>query len=181
MSPEEEDCVLDAAAPHIRLIVIAALDTGMRRGELLHQRWEHVHLTRGLLYVSRSKTAGGEGREIPLTRRLYEMLCSIRTDEGPVFRYESRPITTFDRAWKSALRRAQVRHFRFHDLRHAFATRLMEAGVMPDVRMALMGHSTGHRVHARYTHVALPAKREAIVRLEKWVQQQRENGGIYGS
>jgi hypothetical protein len=62
---------------------------------------------------------------------------------------------------------------RFHDLRHTFNTRLMEAGVLQDIRMALMGHSSGSKVHANYTHVELPAKRRAIRELEEWVNQQR--------
>ena len=49
----------------------------------------------------------------------------------------------------------------------------MEAGVIQDVRMALMGHSSGSRVHAIYTHIELPVKREAIRKLEQWVNQQR--------
>src|SRR5579864_7102455 len=50
----------------------------------------------------------------------------------------------------------------------------MEAGVLQEVRMALMGHSSGSRVHATYTHIELPVKREAIRKLEQWVNQQRQ-------
>ena len=49
----------------------------------------------------------------------------------------------------------------------------MEAGVLQEIRMALMGHSQGAKVHAIYTHIELPAKREAIRKLEHWVNQQR--------
>jgi hypothetical protein len=70
------------------------------------------------------------------------------------------------------LKNAQIRHVRFHDLRHTFNTRLMEAGVMQEIRMALMGHSSGSKIHATYTHIELPAKREAIRKLEQWVQDQ---------
>src|SRR5437868_7460770 len=64
---EEEEKLLPAAAPHLRAIILAALDAGLRRGEILGQRAEHIDYTRRLLYVTTSKTAGGEGREIPLT------------------------------------------------------------------------------------------------------------------
>jgi integrase len=70
MSVAEEAKLLDAAAPHLRQIVIGALDSGMRRGELLNQRAEHIDLSRRVLLVTHSKTAGGEAREIPLTARL---------------------------------------------------------------------------------------------------------------
>ena len=52
-------------------MIIAALDTGMRRGEITSQRWEDIDFSRKLLFVTRSKTPEGESREIPLTERLY--------------------------------------------------------------------------------------------------------------
>jgi integrase len=179
MSPVEEDALLASAPIELQPLVIAALDTGMRRGELLGQRWEHVDLSRAVLFVSHSKTAAGEGREIPLTRRLYEILSASRPADGIVFRRLS--VASLATAWRAALRRAQLRHFRFHDLRHTFNTRLLEAGVISDVRMALMGHVSGQKVHARYTHVNVAVKREAIARLEEWVKQQNRKGGIHGT
>lgn len=180
VSTEEEHKLLAAAASHLRELIIASLHTGMRRGELLNQRWEHLDFKRKLLFVTRSKTAGGEGREIPLTERLHSLLLSRRQPEGLVFTFQNRSITTIKTAWKAAIRRAGIRYYRFHDLRHTFNTRLMEAGVIQDVRRALMGHSTGRDVNSIYTHVELPVKREAIRKLETWiaaqVQAQLEGG-----
>jgi hypothetical protein len=87
--------------------------------------------------------------------------------------YKGQPVRIVKRSWKTALKNAKLRHVRFHDLRHTFNTRLMEASVMQEIRMALMGHSTGGKVHATYTHIELPAKREAIRKLEQWTQDQR--------
>src|SRR5439155_7564347 len=84
------------------------------------------------------------------------------------------PVRIVKRSWKTALKNAGVRHLRFHDLRHTFNTRLMEAGVMQEIRMALMGHSSGSKVHAIYTHIELPVKRQAIRKLEVWVNQQQQ-------
>ena len=169
---EDEERLLAAAAPHLRSIIITALDTGMRRGELLHQRWEHVDFNRRLLSVTQSKTAGGEGREIPLTERVHSLLLALRQTEGLLFTFKGKPIRIIKTAWKATIRRAGIRYFRFHDLRHTFNTRLMEAGVMQEVRKAIMGHSSGEDVNAIYTHVELPAKREAIRKLEAWVAAQ---------
>lgn len=174
LSVAEEAKLLPAAAPHLREMAIAALDTGMRRGEITGQRWEDVDLARRLLYVTRSKTPEGEAREIPLTSRLYQVLAGKLQGEGVVFAYQDAPVRIIKRSWQSALRRARLRHIRFHDLRHTFNTRLMEAGVMQEVRMALMGHSAGTKVHSTYTHVELPVKREAIARLEEWVDKQTQ-------
>ena len=172
MGLADEEPLLAAAAPHLRQIIIAALDTGMRRGEILQQRWEHIDLDRQLLFVTRSKTAEGEAREIPLTARLLELLKSIQKPEGTVFTFHEQPLHRIKTAWKAALRRSQIRPLRFHDLRHSFNTRLMEAGVMQEVRKALMGHSSGEDVHATYVHVELPHKRDAIHKLEVWLASQ---------
>jgi len=186
ISLEEEVPLLEAAAPHLRPIIIAALDTGMRRGEILNQRLEHVDLVRGLLYVTKSKTPGGEAREIPLTRRMLDLLTAYRQNDGLVFTFDGRPVQRIKTAWKSAILRAKIRYYRFHDLRHTFNTRLMEAGVMQEVRKALMGHSIGEDVHSTYTHVELPIKREAIRKLQEWVrnhnpQSQPQGGSHDGS
>lgn len=176
MSLAEEDRILPVLPNYLRRIVTAALDTGMRRGEILKQRWEDIDLSRKLLSVTKSKTAEGESREIPLTNRLFNLLMEQRENSGIVFTYNGGPISWIRKGWLGGLKRAGLRHFRFHDLRHTFNTRLMEAGVIQDVRMALMGHSAGSRVHSTYTHVEMPVKRDAIAKLEKWVQPQRQGG-----
>lgn len=169
----DEDKLLAASAPHLRSIIIAALDSGMRRGEILTERWEHVDFTRRILYVTHSKTAGGEAREIPLTERLLADLAKRRKPLGTVFTFDNRPLSRIKTAWKGALRRAGLRYFRFHDLRHAFNTRLLEAGVQQETRKALMGHSSGEEVNSIYTHVEIGLKREAIEKLERWVASER--------
>ena len=178
LTVQEEVKLLTAAPEHLKRMIVAALDTGMRRGEILHQLWEHVDLQRKILSVTRSKTPEGEAREIPLTARLFELLSQNRKESGLVFTYYDQPIAySIKTAWRASLRRAAVRHLRFHDLRHTHNTRLMEAGVMQEVRMALMGHQNRDKVHAMYTHVELPVKRQAIALLEEWVKTQMQTIG----
>jgi integrase len=160
--------LLSVTVYHLTLLAIVALDTGMRRGELLHQLWEDVDFDRRLLFVTQSKTAAGEKREIPLTSRVLQLLLSIRKPSGLIFTYNGQPIRTVKTAWKAALRRAAIPHYRFHDLRHTFNSRLVECGVIADIRKALMGHSSGGDVHSIYTHVELPLLRKAIASLEGW-------------
>jgi integrase len=174
LSVAEEQLLLGAAKDHLWGLIICALDTGMRRGEITSQRWEDVDFSRKLLFVTRSKTPEGESREIPLTERLHEHLLKHRKSEGLIVTFRDQPVRIIKRTWKTALKNAAIRHVRFHDLRHTFNTRLMEAGVLQEVRMALMGHSAGSRVHATYTHIELPVKREAIRKLEAWVNQQQQ-------
>lgn len=172
LSVAEEQSLLLAANNHLHAMIIAALDTGMRRGEITGQQWEDIDFSQKLLFVTRSKTPEGESREIPLTERLLKYLLQHRANEGLIFSYKGKPVRIVKRTWKTALKNAKLRHVRFHDLRHTFNTRLMEAGVLREVRMELMGHFSGSKVHATYTHIELPVKREAIRKLEQWVKDQ---------
>ena len=172
LSVAEEQKLLPAAKDHLYAMILMALDTGMRRGEVTSQRWDDVDFSRRLLAVTRSKTPEGESREIPLTRRLYGYLVEHRQKEGLIISYKQGPVRIVKRSWHTALKNAGIRRLRFHDLRHTFNTRLMEAGVLQEIRMALMGHSAGSTVHATYTHIELPVKREAIRKLEQWIESQ---------
>jgi integrase len=173
LSVAEEQLLLNGCSEYFRPIVVTALDTGMRRGELLHQQLRDIDTSRGVLYVTRSKTPEGEAREIPLTARVAALL-EERGRDGLLFTYHNQSIKIIKTAWRSALRRSGIPKLRFHDLRHTFNTRLMEAGVIQDIRKALMGHSSGGEVHATYTHVELPAKREAIHKLELWMEAEKK-------
>lgn len=184
MNVAEEVKLLAAASKHLRPIIIAALDTGMRRGEITHQEWQDVDFDRKLISVTHSKTPEGEHRLIPMTDRLHTILKGLRKPAGIVFTYETvsvsitnghkvrevreRPIHRIKTGWAGALRRAGIPHYRFHDLRHTFNSRLAEIGIIADVRKELMGHRGGGDVHSLYTHVELPTLREAIRRLEAW-------------
>jgi integrase len=179
LSFEEELLLLPATSPHLRDILIVALDTGMRRGEILNQRWEDVDFHRRLLYVTHSKTPEGESREIPLSERVLTLFSRLRKDSGLIFTFEGKAIHSLKTAWKTAIRRAGIRYIRFHYLRHTFNTRLLELGVPREVRMVLLGHTFGD-THESYEHVELPMKRDAIRKLDTWRDSQTENHGKEG-
>jgi integrase len=174
LSLAEEQRLLGCAKDHLYGMAIMALDTGMRRGEITNQLWEDIDFSRKVLFVTHSKTPEGEAREIPLTDRLLDYLLENRKENGRVITFNGRNVRIVKRSWRTALKNAKVRYVRFHDLRHTFNTRLMEAGVLQEIRMALMGHSSGSKVHSIYTHIELPAKRKAIRALEAWASQQRD-------
>lgn len=176
LSLAEEMLLLPAASPHLRDITIVALDTGMRRGEILNQRWEDVDFPRRLLYVTHSKTPEGEAREIPLTERVFALFSKLRKDSGLIFTFDGKPIFSLKTGWKAAIRRAGIRYIRFHYLRHTFNTRLLELGVPREVRMALLGHTFGD-THESYEHIELPLKREAIKKLDAWRDAETKKQG----
>lgn len=174
MSVQEEDQLLSAAVPHLKRIIIAAADTGMRRGEILAQRFEDIDFFRKVLVVTKSKTAEGEAREMPLTNRLFELLSAERKVTGLIFTFDDKPIFSLKTAWRTALKKSGIRHFRFKDLRSTFNSRLIEAGVIKDVRMELMGHSRNEDTNDLYSHIELPLLREAIAKLEAWAELHRK-------
>jgi integrase len=172
LSLGEEEKLLQYSAPHLIKINICAIDTGMRRAEILGQDWKDIDLPRRVIVVTRSKTPGGECREIPMTKRLYDLLSEKPQAEGLIFTYQDKPVHRIKTAWKAAVRRAQIRPFRFKDLRATFNSRLIEAGVIKDVRKELMGHSRNEDTNDLYSHIELPLLREAIARLEAWRERQ---------
>jgi integrase len=174
LAPSEEPRLLAVAAKHLKPLIIAAVDTGMRRGELFAQRAEDVDLVRKVLFVTHSKTPGGEQREIPLTSRMQTLLKEL-PQAGPLFTYHGEQLEKLRRSWETAVAKSGVRPLLFKHLRHTFNTRLMEAGVIQDVRMSLMGHSHGRprTTNDIYTHVETHVLREAIAKLEDWLARQQ--------
>ncbi len=174
MSVREEQLLIKASPEHLQRITLCALHTGMRKGEILQQKWDDIDFDNRILHVTHSKTPEGESREIPLTNRLHEILLANRKKHGPVFTYQGDAIRIIKTTWASSLRRSGLRHFRFHDLRHTANTRMMLAGVLQEVRREILGHSSqrSRDVNDRYTQIELPEKREAIRKLEVWLESQ---------
>jgi integrase len=161
---DEERSLIEASAPHFKPIVVVAINTGMRRGELLGLQWEQVDLGSETITVKHSKS--GRVRHVPLNKTAREALEQLPgPHEGHVFRYRGLPIQDVKTAFLKALKRAGLPRCRFHDLRHTFATRLVLAGVDLATVKELMGHATISTT-MRYAHPSPPHKREAVARLD---------------
>jgi integrase len=141
----------------LRPIVVLALNTGMRRGEILGLEWKNVDLTRGLIYVTNTKS--GKDRVIPLNQAARFALESVKQTGQRVFDVDWMKV-----AWSAALRDAKIDDFGFHDLRHTAATRLADAGTDAFTIAAILGHST-IQMSARYTHATDERKRRAVERM----------------
>ena len=153
---EEEGRVLAACGPWLWDIVQFALGTGMRMGEIISLSWRGVDLTRRTAMVFQSKN--GERRTIPLNQTVLNImkargtLRSLCTDL--VFPSKSHtPLESghLRRAFRLALKKARIEDFRFHDLRHTFATRLVQAGVELYKVQRLLGHKSPMMTQ-RYAH-----------------------------
>ena len=157
LTSAEERRLLEESAAHLRPVLLVALNTGMRRGEILGLMWRQVDLESRVVRVERSKS--GRVRHIPLNDVLVEVFTRLRSERGEaetVFPY--RNVRT---AFEAACRRAGIVGLRFHDLRHTFATRLIKRGVDIITVKELLGHSSV-TVTERYTHSFKDQKRSAV-------------------
>jgi integrase len=155
ISKEECQSLIAICDSHLQPIVITALNTGMRKGEVLNLRWENVDLRHGFILLS--KTKNGERREIPINNTLRGILQGLtrRLDTHYVF-YEpanGKPYKDVRRSFKTALRRTGITDFHFHDLRHTFASHLVMAGVDLTTVSRLLGHKD-IKMTLRYAHLA---------------------------
>lgn len=136
-------------------IVLLAVSTGMRRGEIVGLRWDDVDLVKGNLVVHESKN--GERRAVTLAGRALAQLRDLndlrRKDSALVFPNEAgaRPIN-FEKAWRTAVSEAHLQDFRFHDLRHTAASYLAQGGATALDIAAVLGHKTLAMVK-RYAHL----------------------------
>ena len=132
----------------LRSIAQFALETAMRRGELVGMRWSHLNLVKRTLRIPDTKI--GEAREIPLSSRAIEILNGVpRRIDGRVFGLAANSIS---QAFERAAERAGIADLRFHDLRHEATSRLFERGLNPMQVAAITGHKTLQMLK-RYTHL----------------------------
>jgi integrase len=152
--------VVTCRSPELLPIVTVALNTGMRRGEILGLTWERVDLARGVLLLERTKS--GRRREVPMNRAVYDALAPLRGDRtaGRVFGPSS--VRT---AFLGACTRARLEDFRFHDLRHTFASWLVMRGRPLKEVQELLGHRS-ITMTMRYAHLSPDRLRDAVASLE---------------
>lgn len=156
----EEQRLLMASPPHLRVLIAFAVDTGGRRSELLKLDWQNVDLDRG--FVTFRKTKNGEDRSVRLTDRAMRVLTGLGPKAtGPVFTFRGQAIKCVKTSFGKARERAGIEDFRFHDLRHTFASRLVQQGVSLYEVMHLTGHKSFEMVQ-RYAHLAPDFQERAI-------------------
>ena len=177
-----------AYADHLKPLVLLSIYTGFRRGELFGLRWNDVQLDASppTITVTAAVAKGGRARHVPLNEITLGVLQAWRDQgdgEGLVFKS---PVTgkQFDncrKAWLELLVEARITDFRWHDMRHHFASRLVMAGVDLNTVRELLGHSD-LKMTLRYAHLAPEHKAEAVRRLVRrdnvtHIRQTAQNGG----
>jgi len=142
---------------HLLPMTILALNTGMRRGELLGLTWADVNLQACTLKISAGNAKSRKARHLPLNAEALDVLQRWRAQRagtGLVFPSAGGGrLGSIKRAWEALCESAGLRDFRFHDLRHTFASRLVMAGVDLNTVRELLGHAD-IRMTLRYAHLA---------------------------
>lgn len=151
LTDTEKDRLLIAASSqrniYIASIIEFAIETGMRRSEMLKLGWCDVDLDNG--FASLYDTKNGEDRRVPLTRRCVEVLRTVPQDHEKVFPISANCLRL---AWVRARNKAGITDLRFHDLRHEAVSRFFEMGMsVPEVAL-ISGHKDVRQLF-RYTHL----------------------------
>jgi integrase len=171
LDDEEEARLLAECKEHLHALVVTALHTAFRRNELLSLRPEDVDFARGLVSVRAGYAKNGEGRSVPMTDTLREVLRRLvkeAQERGSSYLFRNchgEPYRSIRTGFEHAVQRARIKDFHFHDLRHTFASRLVMAGVDIRTVQELMGHKT-IAMTLRYSHLSPDHKRKAMEALE---------------
>lgn len=155
LTASEEQRILDACddgkVECFRTLVVLAIETGMRRGEILGLKWTDISYNRRV--ISLALTKNGSSREVPLSQRAYNALMALKqsetVDQSTPFAMTA---SAFEQTWRRVLKRANVRDLKFHDLRHEAVSRFFELGLNIIEVSTISGHKELSMLK-RYTHL----------------------------
>lgn len=173
----EVNSLLSNCNGYLKDIVLLALNTGMRKGEIFHLKWQDINFELRLIHVSDSKN--NEARDIPINNVLYETLKALKdkAEEGQDYIFinpkTNKPYDNVKKSFKTALKKGTIEDFTFHDLRHTFASHLVMSGVDLMTVKELLGHKD-IKMTMRYSHLSPDHKRMAVKRIETVFNANKE-------
>jgi len=162
LEKEEIKKLLAVCFPHLKPIVTLALNTGMRKGEILKLKWHDIHIKSSLIYLTDTKN--NEIRKVPINDIVRQTLVEIpkHPDSPYVFcNKNGKPYTDVKKSFFTAMKKSGIVDFRFHDLRHTFASHLVMAGIDIKTVQELMGHKS-IEMTLRYSHLSPSHKQRAV-------------------
>lgn len=167
LNPLEFQALLRELPPHLADMAIFAVATGLRQANVRDMQWQYVDIERQHAWVPGSQHKNGKPHSVPLNDMALAVLTrQLGKHPTQVFTFRGQPIANVNtKAWTGALKRAGIEDFRWHDLRHTFATWHRQAGTPTHELQRLGGWKTGAMVE-RYAHVAPETLQAAAGRLD---------------
>ena len=161
LTEEEISLLISNATGYMRTLVILAVNTGMRKGEMLNLKWHDIDFALGLIYLIHTKN--GENRNVPMNNTVITTLKEHSKHPGDyVFSgKEGLPLKNIDKNFKNLLKQSKIENFKFHDLRHTFASQLAMKGIDLNMIRELLGHKSINMT-LRYSHLAPSHKQKAV-------------------
>lgn len=164
---EQADRLLNELPTHLRDMAEFTLATGLRQANVSYLRWDQVDIERRMAWIHPDESKSGRAIAVPLNA---SALAVLKRREGRhedfVFTYNGKPVDRCStKAWKAALERAEIDNFRWHDLRHTWASWHVQSGTSLQELMELGGWSTMAMV-LRYAHLAADHLHSAACRLD---------------
>ena len=156
LSNEEEIILLAKCREHslmMESVVIFAIQTAMRLGEIINLKWSDIDITQG--YAIIYETKNGEMRKIPLSNTSINALKSLpkRLGSDKIF-WKWTSVSSFQSSWQRVVLKSGIENFRFHDLRHEATSRLFEMNLNMMEVSTITGHKTLQMLK-RYTHLSI--------------------------
>ncbi|MBD3610958.1 MAG: site-specific integrase [Hydrogenovibrio crunogenus] len=153
LSPREESLIVrycnNYKNEELYCIIILALETAMRQGEILSLRWEHINLQKRIAHLPTTKN--GSTRDIPLSVKAKDILLSLDVNTtGKVFSYSS---AGFKTTWRVMVKKLNIEDLKFHDLRHEAVSRLFEKSTLDMMEVAAISGHKSLSMLKRYTHL----------------------------
>ena len=173
LNPNEIKRLITSATDHLKPIIIIAVNTGMRRGEILNLKWKNINFIKGYIEIEDSKS--GESRKVPMNSTVSGKLQMLDKDNKFIF-YNPKTkknIVEIKRSFNTARKKAGLKKIRFHDLRHTAATRMCEIGVPLKIVSKILGHST-IKMTERYANPTPDSMKEAVERLSKYIETRQK-------
>ncbi|MFA5393318.1 MAG: site-specific integrase [Candidatus Ratteibacteria bacterium] len=174
----EEILLLGACPEFLKPIIEIALNTGMRRGEILGLKWQDIDFDQK--NITLSDTKNGERRQVPMNSTVVDILSSTKRIPESDYVFPGNNLGThisksyISHKFKSIVKQADIENFKFHDLRHTFASRLVMRGVNLKAVQELLGHKT-FNMTLRYAHLSPDHKKTAV---ELLVDKNRKSSGM---
>ena len=157
LTPEEVQRLLDELPPHQQDLVLFALSTGLRQANVVKLEWSQVDMVRKVCWIHPDQAKARKAIHVPLNSSAMAVL-SRQVGKHPVrvFTFRGKPVAGANTlGWRKALKRAGIEDFRWHDLRHTWASWLAQQGTPTNVLQELGGWES-ERMVRRYAHLAPP-------------------------